>query len=177
MREAYRYTDTELKKILKSITVIVDTREQENSHITEWFDSKEIPYIKRALPQMDYSFFLPANPELGILKDIWFNKEIAIERKASLTELANNFTNERDRFEKEMTLAKAKKKYLLIENSNYQDILNGNYRSQYSSKSFGGTIHSFEHRYDLRIMYMPDKGRSGQWIYNTFYYYLRGELK
>jgi hypothetical protein len=34
----YHYTDTELKSLLASLTVLVDTREQENSHILGYFD-------------------------------------------------------------------------------------------------------------------------------------------
>ena len=114
----YKYTDTELKELLKSITICVDKREKENGHIIEWFDKKKIPYVNKSLSTLDYTFYLPRNPELGIQRDIWFDKDIAIERKASLTELSGNFAQNRDRFEKEMSTAKSLYKYLLIENAN-----------------------------------------------------------
>ena len=44
MLEMFKYTDKEIKILLKSMVILVDSREQENSHITKWFDSKKIPY-------------------------------------------------------------------------------------------------------------------------------------
>lgn len=173
----YKYKEEELKTLLKSLTVVIDRREKENKHITEWFDKKKIPYVNKSLSTLDYSFYLPANPELGISRDIWFDKDIAIERKASLTELSGNFAQNRDRFEKEMSTAKSLYKYLLIENSNYEDIVNGKYNTMYNTKSFLGTLHSFNHKYDLQIMFMPDKAYSAMWMYGTFQYYLRDILR
>ena len=40
----YRYTDKEMKKILDNMVVIVDSREQNNSHIIDFFNKKNIPY-------------------------------------------------------------------------------------------------------------------------------------
>lgn len=173
----YKYTDGELKTLLKSLTIVIDRREKENSHIVEWFDSKNIPYIHRSLSALDYSFYLPANPELGIQRDIWFDKDITIERKASLTELSSNFSQNRDRFEKEMSTAKSLYKYLLIENSSYEDIINGKYNTRYNQKSFLGTLHSFNHKYDLQIMFMQNKAYSAMWMYGVFQYYLRDILR
>lgn len=160
------------------MTIICDTREHEgkNQHILEWFDSKKIPWIKSKLDYADYSCMLPRNPELGILRDLWFDKEIAVERKANLDEYANNCVNDRNRIKKEFSQAPPNK-VLLIENATYADMMNGNYRSQYSAQSYYGTIHSFWHEFNMPVVFMQDITQSGKFIYGYFYYYIRNIIK
>ena len=81
------------------------------------------------------------------------DNDIIIERKASLEELSGNFTTGRTRFEEEFATSKAKKKYLLIENATYSDIIEGNYNTQYNKNSFAATLHSFNHKYNLEVGY------------------------
>lgn len=163
--------------MLKSLTVVVDTREKSWIHIQEYFEKHNIPYIRKALSALDYTFMLPANPELGIAKDLLFSKDIAFERKGSLEELSNNLTKYRTRFEEEMATSKALYKYLIIENASYSDIVNGNYKSDYNPKSYLGTLHSFNHRYDLQIVFMPDASYTPIYMYGTMQYFLREMLK
>lgn len=177
MLEKYRYSDSEQKKLLSSITVIIDKQEKVNDHITNYFDKHKIPYISRSLESGDYSFFLPKNEELAILKDWYFIDSIILERKNSNEELATCLSQTRDRFEDEFIRSKAHKKYLLVENASYQDIVDGKYNTKYSSKSFVGSIHSFNHKYNLEIIFMPDKNYSPIFIYATFQYYLRNIIK
>jgi len=94
----------------------------------------------------------------------------------SLEELSGNFSQQRDRFEKEFILHKGKM-YLLIENANYEDICNGNYKTEYNKKSYLGSLHSFANRYNINIMFMPNNQYSGLYIWATFYYHLRNILK
>jgi hypothetical protein len=119
---------------------------------------------------------VPQNTELGIFRDLYFDRHIVVERKANLDEYAGNQANERDRIKKEFTLA-PKEKVLLIENGSYQDMVEGNYRSNYSAQSYYGTIHSFWHEYGLPVVFMPDKSYSGKFIIGYFYYYLRNIIK
>ena len=86
--------------MVKSLVVLVDTREKSNNHITEWFSKKKIPYESKALSNGDYSFYIPKQPELNIDRSMLFDKETMIERKASLDELSGNLAQNRDRFEK-----------------------------------------------------------------------------
>ena len=83
-----KYTDKEIETLLKTMIVLVDTREQENSHILNYFDKKKIKYMVQKLDVGDYSFMLPKNPDMGIDNDIYFTNKIVIERKGSLDELA-----------------------------------------------------------------------------------------
>ena len=175
MIDFYRYTDKELQTLLKSIVVIQDSREQQADHIASWFTEKKIPYVTQKIESADYSFYLPANPELGIVKDLYFTDKISVERKGDLTELSGNFTNDRLRIESEFIRHKGKM-LLLIEDADYTDIIKHNYRTEYKPESFLATLHSFSERYDIPFTFMKDKKCSGQFIYFTFYYWLRNFL-
>lgn len=177
MLDRHRYTDAEIDRILKSITVLTDSREQKNDHILSYFDQHNVLHKKMGLPCGDYSFMIPADLDLGISRDKYFFNDIFIERKNSAAELSGCFAQTRARFEEEFALAKAKRKYLMIENCTYADIAEGNYRTDYSSKSFLGSIHTFNCRYNLEICFMPDIKYSPVFILGTFHYYLRDLLK
>jgi len=165
-----------MEDLISSIVILIDTREKVNSHITEYFDKKGIVYKKKALDYGDYSFMISANESLSIPRDLYFNNKVVIERKASLEEISNNLTKERDRFEKELCLA-PKTKVLLMENANYSDIANGNYNTQYNKKSFWGSIHSFWFKYNIPVFFMPDNKYSGLFIRGYFEYYLKNYIK
>ncbi len=99
-----------------------------------------------------------------------------VERKGSLEELSGNFSQQRSRFEEEMATYLGKK-YLLIENANYQDIITGKYNTKFSAKAYLASLHTFNHRYDLQIMFMPDPQYSGYFLYGVFTYFLRQILR
>lgn len=172
----YMYTDAEIKEILESITIICDTREKVSKHILNYFDKKKIAYVIKKLDYGDYSFYVPKNENLGIMKNISFKDEIAIERKANLEELSGNLAQQRDRFEKELSTYKGKL-HLLIENASYHDICEGNYNTDYNKKSYLGSLHSFSNKYAFDIMFMPNNQYSGVFIYYTFCYFLRQLIK
>lgn len=178
MINQYYYTDKEKEEIVNSITILVDSKEKEgkNNHILDWFDKKGIPYKKKSLKCGDYSFFIPANENLGILKPLYFDQNIVIERKKDLEEISNNLSKERSRIEKEFALA-PKTKVLLIENASYSDIVEGNYNTQYSKKSFLATLQTFWFRYNIPIFFMPENKYSGLFIKQYFEYYLKEYLR
>ena len=85
MIRQFRFSDKEKEELVKSIVILVDTREQSCQHITDYFDKKGIPYKKKALKYGDYSFYIKANPELSIPRDLYFDMNgIVIERKKFL---------------------------------------------------------------------------------------------
>lgn len=176
MLDRYKYTDSEVEKICKSIVILCDSREQVNTHVTDWFNRNKVPWETKALGNGDYSFYLPKNEDFGILRDTYFTREIAIERKRNLDEIAVNFTKSRARFEEEFATYPGKL-YLLIENATYVDIINHNYSSKLTTKAFLAAIHTFNHRYHTEVSFMPDDKYSGAWIYGTFLYYLKNLLK
>lgn len=172
-----KFKDKEIEELLKSMVILVDTREQENSHILNYFDKKKIKYIKQKLDVGDYAFMLPGNKLLGIDKDIYFNNQIVVERKGSLDELASNVTKERTRIVDEFLRAKDTSILLMIENAKYSDVVAHNYRSQLNEKAFLGTIKSFESKFNISTNFIDDKIYSGNFIYHSFYYRLRNYLK
>ena len=172
----YKYTDKEMEELISSMVILIDTREKVNSHITDYFERKGITYKKKALDYGDYSFMIPANEKLGILRDLYFNATCIIERKASLEEISGNLTQGRDRFEKELCLS-PKTKVLLLENSSYEDIATGNYNTKYNRKSFMASIHSFWFKYNIPIMFMPDNKYSGLFIRQYFEYFLKNYIR
>lgn len=168
----YKYTEAEQKQILKNIVVLIDSREKVNGHITEWLNKKNIKYKSQALDFGDYSFMVPAMPELGISRDLYFDKQIVCERKNSLEELSQNLAQSREQFNNEFLRAGDCKKVLVIERGNMEDILTGSYGTKFNSASYFGSLISFQHRYGLNIHFVG-KEYIGQFIYCQFYYFLR----
>ena len=172
----YKYTDKEIEEIIKSMVILIDTREKQIDHITKYFDKAKLTYKKKALPYGDYSFLIPQNDNLSIQRDLLFYNDIVIERKGSLEELSGNLTKERDRLEKELALA-PRNKVLIVENANYSDVINGNYKTEYSNKSYWASLHTLWHRYDIPMFFIPDHNYTGFFIRGYFSYYLRNLLK
>lgn len=163
------YSDTDLKKVLKNLVVLCDSREQVNKEITSYFERNGVQHVTRALETGDYSV---------MLGDSTFEDEVVIERKANLDEIAGNFTNGRDRFEREFIRAKANgtKMFLIIENASWSDILIHNYRSNLKPQSFLATLLSWQARFNITIVFCKPS-ETGQIIYSTLYYWVRNRLK
>ena len=159
------WTDGQLKEELSKLTVLIDTREQVNDHITKYFDKNKIPYKVRKLDQGDYS---------AMLGDMTLENDVVIERKNSLTEICGNFGQNRERFEREFTRAKAIgiKPFLLIENNTFDDVFLGNYRSEMKPQSLIASLLMWQVRYNTTIMFC-NKSNSGKLIYGTLYYFAR----
>ena len=107
---------------------------------------------------------------------MYFDKDIMIERKANLEEISSNITKGRARFEEELATFSGKK-YLMIENANYHDIIKKSYRTDISPKAFLATLHTYNHRYNLEVMFMPDNKYSAAYVYGVFIYYLKSLLR
>ncbi len=167
----YYYTDAELKKILDDITILTDTREQKNAHITNYFDEKLIAHKSKALQVGDYSVYLPRVPEL-IDRPVYYDRCIAVERKANLDELAGNFTRERERIKNEFARASNMRLFLMIEDSTFEDLIKGNYRSQYKPSAFAASLLSMEAEYNLKIMFLK-RQYSGYFIHMVLRHYVR----
>lgn len=169
------YTEKEINKIINSMVILIDTRDKQISHIIMYLKHNNINYERYTLEFADYSFKIPKNIDLGIEEDLYFYNEIAIERKASAEEISNNFSNCRDRFKREFEKGNNKIR-VMIENTTYSDISNHNYDTKFSEKSFIGSLHSFQESYNAPFIFI-DKNHSGEYIYNTFKYYLRNKLR
>ena len=170
-----KYTNSEIKLLLSSIVIIIDSREKVNAHITKEFDKMNIKYIVRKLQFADYSFYLPKNEALDIMDDISFENNVSIERKANANELAGNYSTTRKQFENEHQRHQGKM-ILMIEDDTYSDIQRHNYRSKLKPDPFTASMHSWQHKYDVPFIFI-EKQYSAEYIYNTFKYWLRAYLE
>ena len=51
----YRYSEKELKEILDTLEIMVDSREQKNQHVLDYFRKKNVPFRLRKIDTADYS--------------------------------------------------------------------------------------------------------------------------
>ncbi|WP_186319443.1 ERCC4 domain-containing protein, partial [Bacillus toyonensis] len=84
----YRYTDTEINNILKTLTIVIDTREKDNTHIRDYLYQKGIPIKNQKLDTGDYGCMISKNEKLGIFRDIYLDSRV--ERKAHMDEITGN---------------------------------------------------------------------------------------
>jgi ERCC4-type nuclease len=171
----YKFTDAEIKKIQDNLTVIVDSREQRNEHIIWYFDKKRIPYKVMKNDFGDYSCFIPKGTIDRFTSDIYFDRDIAIERKANIDEVAGNLKGDAARLTKELAhMNKYNIKYFVfLEDANYYDnLINGNYRSEYDANTLDQRIEKgVLARYDT-ILVPIDKKYIGRKIINVLRSYV-----
>jgi hypothetical protein len=161
------------KHILSNIIILVDTREQQNQHILDYLDKKEIKWKLRTLDFGDYQIMLCKNDEYGFPYDLI--PDYAVERKAHLEELSGNFTKGRTNLEEEMWRSDGKMDFV-IEKGSLDDIMRGNYDTNYIKKSFIVSLSTFRHRYGTSFNF-SSKEFSPQMIFALLFYRLREELK
>lgn len=150
-------TEKEFKELCKDIVILHDTREQENTHILEWFDKKKVLHQARALDIGDYSFKIKETVDDIRLAGLWYTDMLFIERKNSLDELAQSILQKR--FHAEIKLASViPHKALIIENcTGYGDILAHKYQSNYNPKAFYNSLRKIAFRYGLEIIFVPSE--------------------
>lgn len=179
----YKFTDTEIKKLLKeNLVILVDTREQINKHILDWFNENKIQYKKQKIDEGDYTAIIKARPDMGIHRDMYF--QVAVERKNSLDELVGNLGEKAEardniRLERELIRAKAKgiKIFLIIEELNgMENIRKGKYRSEYKPQAFIGKLSSLQVRYLSGTVFTKSIDTAFE-IYRILYYSIREILK
>lgn len=175
----YKFTDAELKNILKELVILIDTREKSNNHITKWFDEKKIKYKVQKLDYGDYSAYIPRGGIKGIDRDLYFTGSICIERKANIDELAGNLKDQAIRLKNElMAFNKYNIKYFMFVEDNlfHKHLRNGSYRSLYDSKTLYARLKGIESEFNT-IIVPVDKEFIASEIYNTLYYQVRHILK
>lgn len=172
----YKYADKDIKKLTGSIVVLADAREKQNRHITDYFYKNNIAYEPATLSYGDYSFYIQAD---AAGENIYFHRDIAIERKASLEELSGNLAQERERFEREFLRAgnDRAKLYLMVEDmGGYSSIIGHRYNTQFAPAAFMASLKAWETRFNCNVQFI-DKQYSGYYIMATFKYYAREMLK
>lgn len=166
----YRFTDKEMKKILDSMVVIVDTREQNNHHIIEFFNKKNIPYKTVKNDYGDYTAMIPKGTITGFTSDIYFDRDIAIERKNSIDEIAGNLKDDAYRLKKELAHMNMYdiKYFFFVEDKDFHfNLRNGNYRSQYDPFTLMQRIKKMIEAEYNTVLVPVDKQVMGSEIYYT----------
>lgn len=172
----YKFSVEEIKKLTKSMIILVDSREKKNSHILDYFRKQKISFQSEKLEYGDYSFMIPA---AAAGEDIYFHRDCVVERKASLEELSGNLAQERERFEKEFLKAgnDGAKVYLMVEApGGYSDIIGHKYHTEFTPAAFMASLKTWESRFGCNVQFI-DSQYSGYYIYSTFSYFCREVLK
>ena len=169
-------TPFETDAVIRSMTVLVDTREQPTERSQQRYKSMGIPIRRRTLNYGDYTYNAilpdgsPIYPEEGTV----LPRFCVIERKMDLDELAQCLTRYRKRFEAEFERAAAVgcRIYLLIEGGSWDDIFHGMYATKMNKNAFLGSLTAWMIRYNAQVLFCSRRD-SGQLIAEV----LRRDLK
>lgn len=156
----------EVENALKTLRVIVDTRERPTAISEKRYEQFGVPYERRKLDFGDYSAVLTLeNGEEFSLCD-----KISVERKLGFQELCVCFTHDRERFKREFERAKeaGAKIYILLENSTWEAAYAGRYRSQMKSQALIASMLAWLARYRCQII-MCKSETSGKLIGDILY--------
>ena len=159
-------TPFELQKTLESLTLLLDTREQETASLKRRLKDIGLPCKRQKLDFGDYSCELTM-PDGSV---VGFDKAFSIERKMNIDELATCFTSQRKRFTAEFERAKeaGAKIYLLVENASFEKIIAEKYRSKVSNNALLASIFAFLARYNCQIVFCKPE-TSGRVIKEILY--------
>jgi len=169
-----KYTKFEIDRMIGSMVILVDTREQATHKFIRRTEGFGYPFERKCLPYGDYSVrFVDLSGESVSLENI-----VSIERKMSADEVCMGFTKERIRFEREFERAKADgaKIYLLIENENWEKIITGKYKSKLNPKALKASLIAWTARYNMHIFYCKEE-TTGSMIRDILYYELKEYLR
>lgn len=170
----------DIKKVLDSFEILVDSREQDTDRAQRRYKSFGVPYTQRVtLSYGDYTY----NATLPNGKKIFdISKTIkplcAIERKMDLDELAGCYTRSRQRFQKEFerALENGCRIYLICENANWENLLNGKYRSKLNPNAFMASEIAWMIRYNMNVIFCKEE-TSGRLIKEILYRDLKERLE
>lgn len=168
------------KTFMKTVTVIYDTREQQNKHIIDKLGECGVMTEKRKLDFGDYSFMAEGRD---------FSLSCAVERKANIDEIYNNIMQDRARIEKEMSAASqlANGFTLLLENVSSWGALKSyqvpkwqmDMSPQRKNKDIGANVYatlkawSSASRYGFSVEFVEDPKDTAGKMLEIFYYYWR----
>lgn len=169
-----KYNNFEIDKMLNSMTILCDTREQPTERFQRRVEGFGLPHLRKCLPYGDYSAqYTDLDGETVTIEN-----KVCIERKMSADELCTCFTKDRKRFEREFERAWADdaKIYLLIENENWEKLINGRYKSKLSPKALKASLFAWSARYNMSIFYCKEETTSGL-IRDILHYELKEMLQ
>lgn len=169
----------EQKKVLESFQILVDSREQETERAKKRYQSFEVPYHRATLNYGDYTYnaVLPDGNKIFDL-DKTIIPFCTVERKMSLDELAGCFTRSRERFKNEFEKAADHecRIFLICENSSWENLLNGKYRSKFNANAFLASSVAWMIRYNMNVIFCKEE-TSGKLIKEILYRDLKERLE
>ena len=144
-------TAARLDSTLKTLKLIVDSREHKTESLTERLEAARLPFVRRKLDFGDYS----AEVTLDNGSVCSLENRAVVERKMSIDELAMCYGAQRERFEAEFIRAKEAGAftYLLIEGGSFEKILRGEYTSLYNPKALLASVDAWIARYRCQIVF------------------------
>lgn len=172
--KAMKYTNFEIKRMLNSMIILVDTREQDTPAYRKRLEGFGCPSERYKLDYGDYSAaYTDENGE-----KVYINKVVAIERKMNLDELCSCFTKGRQRFEREFIRAKndGAKIHLLVESGSYEKMFGGMYRSLLTPDALTASYLAWSERYNLQLHFCREE-TTPKLIYKILYYALKNHLE
>lgn len=164
---------------LHNVTILHDTREQENRHILEALDRLKVKHEEKKLDYGDYSFSIDGRD---------FSLSCVVERKRDADELYNNIIQDRERLENELEAGcKLSNQFtLLLENCGSMEELKGIQvpdadMIKYHRKVREIGLHCYTalkswqcgNRYQFRTVFVKDKAKTAAQLLEEFYYYWR----
>lgn len=169
----------QIESCLKSMQIVVDTREQPSKRAEERYNAFSAPYKRQTLSYGDYTynFRLPSGEWL-FNADETIKGHAVVERKQDLMELSQCFCQSRARFEREFERAKECNAaiYLLVENASWENLINGKYATKFNPKAFLASITAWMARYDIKIIFCKAE-TSGKLIKEILYRELKERLE
>ena len=169
----------EQQEVLRSIEILVDTREQPTKRAMKRYERFGCPYCRCTLSYGDYSYnatFCRMEQSNDLAATVL--PACVVERKMSLDELAACFCKGRSRFTKEFERAREQgaRIYLIVENASWENLLNGKYRTKMDAKAFTASVTAFMVRFNLNIIFCKEE-TSGDLIKEILYRDLKERLE
>ena len=162
----------EAEECLRNMIFCVDSREQPTQALEKRLEYLQ-PNVRETVNSGDYTAktLLP-NGE-------WYYLPVVIERKMSATEIAGNFCHERERFIAEFNRARdaGTKLYILVEQTSWESIYAGAYRSQMKPQSLVASLLTWSARYNCPVMLCERADTGGKLIRDILHYEMREHLE
>ena len=159
----------DVNRALESMTVLVDTREQNTARARKRWEQIGVSIERVTLKFGDYS----VKCDMLDLRNV-----VSLERKMDIDELAHCYCRDRKRFVREFERAKeaGAKMYLLVENGSLDEAYSGHYRSKVHPASLTASMFAWLARYNCQILFC-DEGNSGKVIHDVLYRELKEHLE
>lgn len=174
-----KYHPCEIERILRSMVILVDTREQDTARARIRYEQFGCEIERKALKFGDYSARLTGLEG----EEINLENVVCVERKMDLDELCGCFCNNkecknRDRFEREFERCRdsGAHMHLLIENDSLDNAYAGCYRSRMLPKALMASLLSWCIKYRFTPHFISSQ-RSGLLIHDILYREARAYLE